>query len=185
MKNKIKQILISLITVSFVLMIAIFITDRHSTEISDSISLRKSADIAIDKVQQTAVRDGITEWTLKAVSAKLTDAQKQAVFEKPAVTFFLKDGKTLSMTAKQGVVETDSNSIEAKGKVRLTQEKYQLETEKLRYENDKRMFSANVPVSISGQDVHLSADAMSYDVNTNQLFFKGNVKGIFSESFSL
>lgn len=185
MKTKIKQILISLITVSLIAVIVIFITNRQSTDISDSISLRKSADIAIDKVQQTAVRDGIKEWTLNAVSAKLTDAQKQAVFEKPAVTFFLKDGKTLSMTAKHGVVETDSNSIEAKGKVRLTQETYQLETETLRYENDKRMFSANVPVSVSGQDVHLSADAMSYDVNTNQLLFKGNVKGIFSESFSL
>lgn len=185
MKNKIKQILTSLIVVSLVLVIVIFITDRQSTDMSDNISLRKSADIAIDKVQQTAVRDGIKEWTLNAASAKLTDAQKQAVFEKPAVTFFLKDGKTLSMTAKQGVVETDSNSIEANGKVLLTQETYQLETERLRYENDKRMFSANVPVSISGHDIHLSADAMSYDINSNKLFFKGNVKGIFSESFSL
>jgi LPS export ABC transporter protein LptC len=185
MKNKIKQILISLIVVSLLVVILIFITDRQSTDMSDNISLHKSADIAIDKVQQTAVRDGIKEWTLNAASAKLTDTQKQAVFEKPAVTFFLKDGKTLSMTAKHGTVETDSNSIEAKGKVLLTQESYRLETEQLRYENDKRTFSADLPVSVSGQDIHLSADAMSYDINTNQLFFKGNVKGIFSENFSL
>ncbi len=185
MKNKIKQILISLIVVSLIVVIVIFITDRQSADISDNFSLRKSADIAIDKVQQTAVRDGIKEWTLNAASAKLTDAQKQAVFEKPAVTFFLKDGKTLSMTAKHGTVETDSNSIEANGKVVLTQEDYQLETERLRYENDKRMFSANVPVSILGHDIRLSADTMSYDMNTDQLIFKGNVKGVFSENFSL
>lgn len=185
MKKRLKQLLAGCIVLFFGAIITVFIVYRQHSDISDNILLKKAADIAIDRVQQTSVRDGIKEWTLDAASASLTDIQKRAVFEKPSVTFFLKDGKTLSLTAKHGIVQTDSNSIEANGSVMLKKEDYQLETERLQYENDKRKFSVTAPVSISGHDIHLSADAMSYDLNTNQLFFKGNVKGVFSESFSL
>lgn len=185
MKKTLKQMLIGFILTAFGVIVAIFIAYRHAPESAEIVSFQKNADISVVKVQQTATKNGIQEWMLDAASAQFMESEKQAVFKTPEITFFLEDGKSLHLTAKEGIVKTDSNNIEAKGQVVLKKENYSLATEQISYENGRRVFSADKPINIVGTEIALSADAMQFDLNTNRLFFKGNVKGIFNEKFSL
>lgn len=185
MKKTLKQMLIGVILAAFGVIVAIFIVYRQTPESAELPSFQKSADISIAKVRQTATRDGVQEWTLDAASARFTETEKQAIFKTPEVTFFLEDGKSLYLTAKEGIVNTDSDNIEAKGQVVLKKEDYSLATEQIKYEKGSRIFSADAPIKVVGNEVSLSADAMTFDLNTNRLFFKGNVKGVFNEKFSL
>ena len=187
-KNKrLKIFLVAIIFLSLGVISAVFIGYRLILNKEDKFisSLHSKANISIDKVYQTATRDGIKEWSLEAKSAYYIDATKQANLQDVVVTFFLKDGGKVYLTADQGILKTDSNDIEVTGDVVVRNETYRLRTKKLNYEHTKRIIFSKVPVEIVGDSLNLAADSMSFDLNTNRVLFEGRVEGSFSETITL
>ena len=187
-KNKrLKIFLVAIIFLSLGVISAVFIGYRLILNKEDKFisSLHSKANISIDKVYQTATRDGIKEWSLEAKSAYYIDATKQANLQDVIVTFFLKDGGKVYLTADQGILKTDSNDIEVTGDVVVRNETYRLTTKKLNYEHTKRIIFSKVPVEIVGDSLNLAADSMSFDLNTKKTMLEGNVKGSFSENIML
>jgi LPS export ABC transporter protein LptC len=186
-QKKLKLLLLSGIVVSFGIILAVFLKHRHHTDASDSpISpVQGDANIAIGKVHQTATKDGATEWSLDAVSVTYFDKQKKALFKDLSVTFFLKDGTRVYMTADKGILKTDSNDIEVTGNVVVKNIDYKLRTEILHYNHKERMIFSKVPVEIIGAAFRLDADSMSIDLNRHKAIFKGNIKGNIHEKIML
>jgi LPS export ABC transporter protein LptC len=122
---------------------------------------------------------------LEAGSARYLNAKKQGIFQELSVTFFLEDGKEVSLTADHGILSTDSNDMTVSGHVVVKNENYRLETEKLYYEHGQRMLSSETPVSISGAAFEFMADTVSFDLNTRKALFEGNVEGTFGEHATL
>jgi LPS export ABC transporter protein LptC len=147
--------------------------------------IEEGTSISAGRIRQTATRNGVTEWSLESVSAKYLNEKKQAVFQDLSVTFFLKDSRKVYLTANEGILKTDSNDIEVTGNVVVKNEDYNLKTEKLYYEHEKRIFSSKSPVEIIGSAFDLAADAMFFDLNTNRTVFQGNVKGAFQQNVAL
>ena len=147
--------------------------------------IEEGASISVGKIRQTATRNGVTEWSLESVSAKYLNEKKQAVFQDLSVTFFMKDNKKVYLTANEGILKTDSNDIEVTGNVVVKNEDYNLKTEKLYYEHDRRIFSSKSRVEIIGSTFDLGADAMYFDLNTNRTVFQGSVKGAFQQNVAL
>jgi hypothetical protein len=112
--NKLKLLLISIILVTFGAITVVFLKYRQVLDAPGNLLpiVQSDANIAIGKVQQTATRDGIKEWSLEASSARYVDADKLAVFKDLFVTFYLKDKQEVYLTASQGTLRTDSNNIE-------------------------------------------------------------------------
>lgn len=185
--KKLKFLLIAIILVSLGAISAVFIGYRLILNKEGKLisSLNNKANISLSKVYQTATRDGIKEWNLEAKSAAYVDATKQANLQDVIVTFFLKDGGKVYLTADQGILKTDSNDIEVTGNVIVKNESYRLRTKKLNYEHTKRIIFSKVPVEIVGDSLNLTADSMSFDLNANRIFFKGRIEGSFSESIAL
>lgn len=186
-QKKLKFFLISLIFVTFGVILTVFLQYRHVLEKNDvSVSIGQSkANISIGKAHQTATRDGRKEWSLDAASADYMDKNSQAIFKDLSVTFYLKDETRVYITANQGILKTDSNNMEIYGNVVVRNKDYQLRCENLHYNHDKRIIIANVPVNITGNSFELVADSMSLNLNTNKALFEGKVKGTFSEQFTL
>jgi len=178
-QGKLKLFLLSGIFISFGIIFAVFIRYRqYADKRNSSVSpVPGDANISIGKVHQTATKDGATEWSLNAGSVKYFDSQKKAVLKDLSITFFLKDGSHIYMTADKGVLKTDSNDIEVTGNVVVKNINYRLRTENLHYNHKKRTISSPVPVEISGTFIRLAADSMFIDLNRNQAVFKGNIKG--------
>lgn len=186
-QKKLKFFLISLIFLTFGVVLIVFLQYRHVLEKIDtpvSIGLSK-ANISIGKAHQTATRNGIREWSLDAASADYTDKNSQAIFKDLAVTFYLKDETKVYLTANQGILKTDSNDMEIYGNVVVKNKDYQLRCENLYYKHDKRIIFSKVPVNITGNSFELIADSMSLNLNTNKALLEGKVKGTFSERFAL
>ncbi len=182
-----KLFLFSVIVIILCVVLAVFvgyrrILNKHEGLIS---SIQSKANISIGRVHQTATRNGITEWSLDARSAHYIDAKKQAVLQDLSVTFFLKDGKKIYLTANQGNLKTDSNDIEVTGNVVVKNESYRLKTEKLHYEHGGRIIFSKVPVEIIGDSFNIAADSMSFDLNTSKTLLEGKVEGTFSENVTL
>lgn len=145
----------------------------------------EEVDISINKIHHTATRKGEKEWTLEARSADIVHSKKKAVLEDVSVIFFLKDGTKVYLTAEHGILKYKSNDIEVEGNVVINNENYKLKTEKLKYKHKSRIIFSKVPVEISGGASRLTADSITFDLNTKKTFLIGNVYGIFGGIITL
>jgi len=185
--KKIKILLLATIAATLAVIITVFIGYRKILDKPDIpiSSFKKDAPLALDRIRQTATKDGITEWRLDAGSAYFNDKTKQAFFRDLAVTFFLKDGRQVKVTADKGVLSTDTRNIEAHGNVVVSSGNYRLNTEKIFYDHRQRLITSNTAVEIRGRAFHLDADSLSFDLDTSRAALNGHVKGIFHENFQI
>lgn len=134
-------------------------------------------DVALDNIEHTASIDGKTQWRLTAVKARLTEGKRQLLLTRPAVVFFLDDGREVTLTADRGVLETQSNDIAVDGNVVVSNRDYRLIAETLRYRHTEQVLVSDKPVIIEGQWAALRANTMRVDLNADTAVFNGSVKG--------
>ena len=185
--RKLKFFLISIIIILLGIIIAVFSTYRNILDETAGLksAIQSAAKMSLGKLHHTATRDGVIEWSLDASSAKLLDEKKQLILDDLSVVFYMKDGKKAYLTAEKGFLHTESNDIEVAGNVVVKNDNYVLKTEKLNYEHTRRILFSNVSVEISSDSEKLTADSISFDLNTKKTMLEGNVKGIFSENINL
>ncbi len=191
MKNqnprKLKLFLISIIIILLGIIIAVFLAYRSILDEAAGLksSIQSAAKMSLGKIHHTATRDGVTEWSLDASSARLLDEKKQLILDDLSVVFYMKDGGKAYLTAAKGFLNTDSNNIEVAGNVVVKNNDYVLKTEKLNYDHTRRILFSTIPVEISSDSERLTADSISFDLNTKKAILEGNVNGVFSESINL
>jgi lipopolysaccharide export system protein LptC len=185
--RKLKFFLIAVIIILLGIIIAVFSTYRNILDETAGLKsvIHSAAKMSLGKLHHTATRDGVIEWSLDASSAKLLDEKKQLILVDLSVVFYMKDGKKAYLTAEKGFLHTKSNDIEVAGNVVVKIDNYVLKTEKLNYEHTRRILFSNVSVEISSDSEKLTADSISFDLNTKKTMLEGNVKGIFSENIKL
>ena len=191
MKNqnprKLKFFLISIIIILLGIIIAVFSVYRSILDEAAGLksAIQSAAKMSLGKVHHTATRDGVIEWSLDASSARLLDEKKQLILDDLSVVFYMKDGEEAHLTAAKGFLHTDSNDIEVAGNVVVKNNDYVLKTEKLNYEHTSRTLFSTIPVEISSDSEKLTADSISFDLDTKKAMLEGNVKGAFSENINL
>jgi LPS export ABC transporter protein LptC len=136
------------------------------------------ADITIGQVHQVSSRGGRKEWELDATSAKLLEEEKKLWLQELQATFFLEDGGTVHLTADEGFIQTETNDIEVIGNVVLKNKEFRLTTERLTFDNKKRVVSSKTRVKITDGASNLFADSLVYNMNTKKSLLEGNVVGI-------
>ena len=88
------------------------------------------------------------------------------------------------LTAKKGVLFTDSNNIEVEGNVVVTHKNYKLLADKMFYDNEKRIIFSKTHVKIMGDSFTLDANSMSHDLKTDRAVFGEMVTGVLSEKIT-
>ncbi len=185
--KKLKLLLGSAVFLGVISTIAVYIGYRSGMQSKTLIpaAIKKAADMSLEKIRQTSLKNGIKEWDLEAESASLEDREKKMSLTKPSVKFFMKDGNMLFLTADKGILKTDTKSITVSGNVIVKTKGYQLNTRRLVYKSKKNILSSNDPVELFNPSFTVNADAMVMNTETLKTEFKGNVKGIFREKFAL
>jgi LPS export ABC transporter protein LptC len=185
--KKLKIFLLATIFVTLAGVTLIYIVFQKDSSVSESIpeSVEPDATLSIGKIHHTATRIGKKEWSLEADSANYIGKTSQMVLKNLLVTFFMDDASEITLTADKGILNTDSNDIEVSGNVVVINREYKLLTEKLNYANDKRVMYSTTPVTISGPDVHLAADTISFDLNTQKVTLEGSVDTTLDNNFTL
>ena len=185
--KKLKIFLLATIFVTLAGVTLIYIVFQKDSSVSESIpeSVEPDATLSIGKIHHTATRIGKKEWSLEADSANYIGKTSQMVLKNLLVTFFMDDASEITLTADKGILNTDSNDIEVSGNVVVINREYKLLTEKLNYANDKRVMYSTTPVTISGPDVHLAADTLSFDLNTQKVTLEGSVDTTLDNNFTL
>ncbi len=133
--------------------------------------------MVVERVHQSATREGRTEWSLDAATAQYQVSEKKVLLTDLFVTFFTRDDQKVHLTSRHGTVRTDSHDMEAHGHVVIYNDAYRLETEKMAYSHDSRTITSDAPVKITGPAGDLMADSLILDLNTNRLVMRGHVHG--------
>lgn len=182
-KKKIKFLLILVVAGVLCSLIFIYVKYRNTMDQIGDISVDISQDgtLSIKKISQTATRNGIIEWTMKADSANYNDSKNEAVLDNISIVFFLENDEQLVLKALKGILHTTAKDIKVYGDVVLNNEKYQLKTESLDYKHEKRIISSDRPVEITGPSVRIMADTLFFDLNTRRTRLAGSVKGNFND----
>lgn len=183
----IRRILLAVGVLALVATVVVFIGYRQVTRNPEVLLdlIQKEADMRLDKIRQTATKNGIREWRLEAESATLLEKQKTMLLIGPEVEFFMQDGDNVHLTADQGTIYTDSKHLTISGQVSANTSLYQFQTEVLDYDSNTRELRADTPVKISGQSFTLRADSMTINLETKIARFEGGVEGTISEDFQL
>jgi LPS export ABC transporter protein LptC len=191
MKNRtfrnIRVTLMVCITVTLAVVITVFMGYRRTMDEAGGLAtaIQEGAGMAISSIRQTAVRNGMTQWRLEAVSAEYLNDEGRAIFTEPSVTFYMENRGAVLMTADTGTVRTDSNDIRVSGDVVVKDQVYVLKTQTLSYDNDGHRFFTDAPVALSSEGFDLRADSASLDMKARRAVLKGNVRGTLSEDVEL
>lgn len=133
--------------------------------------------VVVERVHQSATREGRTEWSLDAATGQYRLSEKKVLLTDLFVTFFTRDDQKVYLTARHGTVMTDSHDMEAHGNVVIYNDAYRLETDKMTYSHDSRVIASDDPVKINGQAGDLTADSLTMDLKANRLVMRGHVRG--------
>lgn len=133
--------------------------------------------LVIDGLQQTAARDGVTEWLLNARTAVFLQAEKAFLLTEPRVTFFRGEGQSFFLSAAKGRVATERHDMEAEDDVVIWNERYRARTERVRYTHAERMIASDRPVAITGERGEITADTGAVDLPGNRMTLAGAVAG--------
>jgi LPS export ABC transporter protein LptC len=133
--------------------------------------------MVVERVHQSATREGRTEWSLDAATAQYRLSEKNVLLTDLFVTFFTRDDQKVYLTARHGTVMTESHDMEAHENVVIYNDAYRLETERMTYAHDSRIITSDEPVTITGPAGNLMADSLTMDLNTNRLVMRGHVRG--------
>ena len=188
MKNRwIKRILIGIVIFLLIATAIVFVGYRRAMQNPEIVlsQIEKEADMHLNKVRQTATKNGIREWHMEAESASLVNETHTMVLVNPSVEVFMADGDNVRLTAKEGIIHTETNRLVVSGDVVATTRLYRFETQSVVYDPDTRKLTADNPVSISSASASLTAGSMQIDLKTNIANFDGDVKGTISEDLQL
>jgi len=141
--------------------------------------LPKNKDVSLNNIHHVATRDGVKEWMLDAKSAQYETANNKTIFKDISVTFFLKDGKTVHLNSRDGLLLTDTKDMEVWGDVVVRSGPYKLNTDKLRYEHKTRTISAETPIAIKGDRMKITGNSIIFNLKTEQVIVLGKVNAIF------
>ncbi|MFO7713987.1 LPS export ABC transporter periplasmic protein LptC [Desulfosarcina sp.] len=186
-KRLVQRILLAVGVLALGTTIAVFIGYRHVTRNPEILldRVQKEADMQLNKIRQTATKNGIREWRLEAESATLMDQHKTMLLTRPDVEFFMDDGDNVRLTADRGTIFTDSSRMNISGQVSADTSLYRFRTDALAYDPATRELRADTPVTITGQAFTLRADSMAMNLKTNITHFEGGVEGTISEDLQL
>jgi LPS export ABC transporter protein LptC len=98
-------------------------------------------------------------------------------FQKVNATFYSKEGRTLTMKADKGTLNTAAKDFELSGNVVGTSsDGYSFRTEVLTYTADKNQARTSKKVYLSSPQFNLEGTGMVLDIKEQKLFLVNNVK---------
>ncbi len=158
--------------------VAVFLWHRTVQKTPETFweSLPKDVDIVLNNVHHESTRHGLKEWAMDAGKAVCLNAENKILFDDITTTFFMKDGDTILLTGRRGVLNTETQNMEITGNVVARGKGYELRTEALSYLHQKRIISSTAPFLLVGGAIRLAGHGMQFDLDSGRLNVQEKVR---------
>ncbi len=150
-----------------------------------NIDIDSTALMKLEQLEQISKKNGITQWALKASSAKLLSDENKALLSDVFVTFYTKDNEIITLSSKNGELDTQTHDMSFHDTVIVRYENAVLETQTLHYHKKEHIIYTQTRIIIHNEDSFVEADAMKTELDTRTIVFEGNINGMFGGKFDI
>ncbi|MBF0201515.1 MAG: LPS export ABC transporter periplasmic protein LptC [Desulfamplus sp.] len=180
-KKKLRLASLSFLSITITVLAVAYYVEKQISPIIviDDIRIDSDSLLVMNSMKHTSSRNGVTEWTLQARSARLLRDHDRALLDEPAVTFFLKDGTAVNARAEKGELDTKNHDIIFSENVVLTYIDTVMKTDQLQYEKKTHIIYSKVPVTIKNPSALIESDMFHLDINQGTAKFDGHVTAVF------
>ena len=162
-------ILISIVLIAGFVLVSIWVNLHGKKPVQEqevpSKILTDGADARLEKIRFVEDKQGRKTWELEAKSIQQYQDQNMMLLEEVNVTFFTKEGRSFTISGRQGKIYQDSKNVELAGGVVLTSsEGYRMKTQSISYRHSDKIVSTSDPVEIEGDQIRLVGKGMWVDM---------------------
>ena len=126
------------------------------------------ADSRIEKIRFVEDKEGRKTWELEAKAMQQYQGQNTMVLEDVKLTFFSKDGRTFTVTGKEGKVNQDTKNMELTGDVIVaSSDGYRLKTHSMAYNHKEKRIRTQDAVELDGEQLWLRGRGMLVDMEAH------------------
>ena len=167
--NRIKiAILISIGLIVVVVSLSLWVNYRLRKP-ADEVPLPRiaieGADSRIEKIRFVEEKQGRKTWELEAHSMQHYQDRNVMILEDVKLTFFTEDGRTLTLTGKEGKVYQDTKNMELQGDVvAISNDGYRFKTHSVAYNHQEKKIQTPDPVELDGEQLWMKGRGMLIDV---------------------
>jgi LPS export ABC transporter protein LptC len=179
--KKIRYLILSVIILTPLLIFTVFLRSDNFIKNKEKVlyNIVKNADISLKKINHVATKDGKKEWAFKSDEVIFSANEKKAEVKSLYLTFFLQNGIEANLTANNGVLNYETNNIEAFGNVIVTDGSYILKTEHIFYNNKNKIIASKDAVKIMGTYFNISANSMILNIDKGSAELNGDINAVF------
>jgi LPS export ABC transporter protein LptC len=135
------------------------------------------AKMFLEKVHFVEDKQGRKTWELEAKSIQQNREENLMTAEDIKVTVYGDEGRTFTISGKEGRIHLDSKDMELVGDVLVTSsEGYRLKTDSVSYRHQEKRVGTADPVEIQGEQINLKGKGMSVDIEARTFKILDQVK---------
>jgi len=173
-------ILIAMVLIGGIVLASLWVNLRGGKVPEEKDVPRFSADDAkmyLEKIHFVEDKRGRKTWELEAKSIQQNREENLMMLEDVKVTIYAEEGRSFTLSGKQGKISLDSKNMELLGDVVLaSSDGYRLKTQTVAYLHQKKEVSTSDPVEIEGEQLRLTGNGMLVDMETRTFRILGRVK---------
>lgn len=133
-------------------------------------SEQRNADLKMENVEYTNNRDGRDEWVLYAKFARYFKGEEEVLLDSVRTNFFLKSGKTVTVSGEHGTYDTQSKDINLWGHVSaIASDGGRFYTNAITYNSKERVLRTPEEVTVLGSKIDLKGKGLLYELNTGKM----------------
>jgi LPS export ABC transporter protein LptC len=137
----------------------------------------EGADSRIEKIRFVEEKQGQKTWELEAKAVQQYQGQNVMVLEDVRVTFFMKDGRTVTVLGSRGKVYQDTKNMELEGNIVInSSEGYQLKTHSMTYVHQEKRIRTPDLVELDGEQVWMKGRGVLVDLEAQTVKVLHEVK---------
>jgi LPS export ABC transporter protein LptC len=139
---------------------------------------RSDAEMRLKDMEFTELQEGKRLWTLRAAEAKYFHEEKKTLLSSVRVSFFLESGEEIRLESQEGALHAGTKNMEMWNSVQAVLPRgYQLFTERVFYDYEKKAISSNTLIKLTGPDVQLEGKLWEFRIPENKAVVEGGVQG--------
>jgi LPS export ABC transporter protein LptC len=137
------------------------------------------ASLTLNEFRVTETAGDATRWDLHAARGEYFESRQRTLLEDVEVTFYTRDGRTLTLRGDAGELSTATKDISLTGNVVATSsDGYRVTTGALDYTNDDRTVRGNGPVVLVSQAIEASGVGVAIQVEEQTVSIPGGVASV-------
>lgn len=137
------------------------------------------ASLTLDGFHVTETAGDETRWDLKAARGEYFEDRQLTVLKDVELTFYTRDGRTLTLRGDQGELETGTKDVSIRGNVVATSsDGYRVQTAALQYTNGDRTVRGDGPVALQSRQVDVSGVGVAIDVESQTVEIPSAVESV-------